>query len=126
LTGDTGGKTVPASRRGVRRWSRSLISEALVNEIGLQDNGPLSSDDLAERTPTEDKLDSLISLVQQIAAGVKSLNNRVDSLDQKVGSLEQKVDLLDQKVKSLDQKVDSLEQKLMRGFMKRALSGRVY
>src|SRR4051812_29365575 len=58
----------------------------------------MSSDGLTKQTPTEDKLDSLIYLVQQIAVDVKALNARVDSLDQKVDALNTRVDLLDQKV----------------------------
>jgi outer membrane murein-binding lipoprotein Lpp len=44
----------------------------------------MSSDDLTKKVPTEDKLDSLLALVQEIATDVKTLNGRVDALDQKV------------------------------------------
>ena len=44
----------------------------------------MSSDDTTKQLPTEDRLDSLIKLVQQIAQEVKALNGRVDSLEQKV------------------------------------------
>ena len=43
----------------------------------------MSSDDLTRQASTEDKIDSLIALAQQIAADVKILNGRVDSLEQK-------------------------------------------
>ncbi len=46
----------------------------------------MSSDDLTKAVSTDDKLDSLITLVQQVATDVKTLNGRVDSLEQKVDS----------------------------------------
>jgi hypothetical protein len=63
---------------------RCLYMRNIDNAARRANNDPMSSDNLTKPTPTEDKLDSLISLVQQVAADVKSLNTRVDSLEQKV------------------------------------------
>ena len=44
----------------------------------------MSSDDLTKTISTEDKIDSLLVLVRQVASDVKTLNSRVDALEQKV------------------------------------------
>ena len=44
----------------------------------------MSSDDTTKQTPTEDKLDSLISLVHQLVSDVQNLQSQVNALEQKV------------------------------------------
>lgn len=44
----------------------------------------MSNDDTTKQLPTEDKLDSLITLVHQLADSVKHIESRLESLEQKV------------------------------------------
>ena len=44
----------------------------------------MSDDDTTKQTPTEDKLDSLISLVRQLVSDVQNLQSQVNALEQKV------------------------------------------
>jgi hypothetical protein len=44
----------------------------------------MSNDDTTKQIPTEDKIDSLISLVHQLVSDVQNLQSQVNALEQKV------------------------------------------
>ena len=44
----------------------------------------MSRDDTTKNLPTEDKLDSLITLAHQLADSVKNIESRLESLEQKI------------------------------------------
>ena len=44
----------------------------------------MSSDDITKQFPTEDKLDSLITLVHQLSDRIQNIDSRLESLEQKV------------------------------------------
>ena len=44
----------------------------------------MSSDDTTKQIPTEDKIDSLISLVRQLVSDMQNLQSQVNALEQKV------------------------------------------
>jgi tetrahydromethanopterin S-methyltransferase subunit G len=44
----------------------------------------MSGDDTTKQLPTEDKLDSLITLVHHLTDSVKNIDSRLESLEQKV------------------------------------------
>ena len=44
----------------------------------------MSNDDTTKQIPTEDKIDSLISLVHQLVSDVQNLQSQVNALEQKI------------------------------------------
>lgn len=58
----------------------------------------MSNDDTTKQIPTEDKLDSLISLVHQLGANMQELRSDVQELQSGVQNLQSQVNALEQKV----------------------------
>jgi tetrahydromethanopterin S-methyltransferase subunit G len=52
----------------------------------------MSNDDTTKQLPTEDKLDSLITLVHHLTDSVKNIDSRLESVESRLDLLEQKVD----------------------------------
>ena len=58
----------------------------------------MSNDDTTKQLPTEDKLDSLITLVHHLTDSVKNVESRLGSVETRLESVESRLESLEQKV----------------------------
>lgn len=66
----------------------------------------MSDDDTTKELPTGDRLDSLISLVQQIAVDVRSSSERLERVEGRLENLESRQERLEERLERLETKVD--------------------
>lgn len=74
----------------------------------------MSDDDTTKELPTGDRLDSLISLVQQIAVDVRSSSERLERLESRQERLEERLERVEERLENLESRQERLEERLER------------